>query len=136
LERVGKLCNKSLKTIKAVQTIAGTVDPRFSAWFDALEYMYQEAMKTEFDVALIGCGAYGFPLAARLKASGKKAIHMGGMLQILFGIKGARWETVSAFEYVKKLFNEHWIYPLDTDRVEHSEKVEDNCYWNKKEEKG
>ena len=26
----------------------------------------------------LGCGAYGFPLAAHVKRMGKKAIHMGG----------------------------------------------------------
>ena len=46
-------------------------------------------MKFDFDVALIGCGAYGFPLAAKLKTAGKQAIHLGGVLQALFGIKGA-----------------------------------------------
>jgi hypothetical protein len=33
----------------------------------------------EFDVALIGAGAYGLPLAACVKRLGKKAIHMGGV---------------------------------------------------------
>lgn len=62
----------SLRTIKAVQTIAGTKDNRFKDWFDALDWMEQEAISKEFDVAIIGCGAYGFPLAARLKKHGKK----------------------------------------------------------------
>ena len=45
-----------LKTLKAVQTVAGEKDVRFPTWFDALEWMYQEAMKIDFDVAIIGCG--------------------------------------------------------------------------------
>ena len=40
-----------------------------------------------FDIALIGCGAYGFPLAAFVKGIGKKAVHIGGPLQLFFGIK-------------------------------------------------
>ena len=55
-----------LHTLKAVQTLAGIKDDRFSTWFEALEWMYQEAMKIDFDVAIIGCGAYGMPLAATL----------------------------------------------------------------------
>lgn len=115
-----------LKTVKAVQTIAGEKDPRFSDWFEALEYMYTEAMKIDFDVAIIGCGAYGFPLAAKLKEGGKKAIHMGGCSQLLFGIKGKRWENNSA---VIKFSNDAWVYPADEERPQNSKKVEDGCYW-------
>ena len=48
--------------------------------------------KEDFDICLIGAGAYGFPLAAYVKRKGKKAVHLGGALQLLFGIKGSRWE--------------------------------------------
>lgn len=49
-----------LKTLKAVQTIAGERDDRFSTWFEALEYMYNEAMKIDLilqllDVERMGC---------------------------------------------------------------------------------
>ena len=67
-----------LRTLKAVQTIAGEKDDRFCTWFEALDYMLAEALKIDFDVAIVGCGAYGFPLAAKLKACGKQAIHLGG----------------------------------------------------------
>jgi len=56
----------SLITVKAVQSIAGnTVE--FESWFDALDYMYEKVMALSFDVAIIGCGAYGLPLAASIK---------------------------------------------------------------------
>lgn len=32
--------------------------PRFNDWFEALDYMVEEALKIPFDIALIGCGAY------------------------------------------------------------------------------
>ena len=79
-----------LITLKAVLTIAGSKDERFDTWFDALDYMCSEADKIDFDVAIIGCGAYGYPLAAHIKRSGKIAIHLGGVTQALFGIKGKR----------------------------------------------
>lgn len=56
-----------LKTLKAVQTAGSAVDPRFSTWFDALDYMCGECEKIDFDIALLGCGAYGYPLAAHIK---------------------------------------------------------------------
>lgn len=118
-----------LKTLKAVQTVAGEKDMRFETWFDALEWMYNEAMKIDFDVAIIGCGAYGFPLAAKLKQAGKQAIHLAGATQLLFGIKGKRWENNVAFDYVQKFFNDAWVYPDKNDRPQNIYKVENGCYW-------
>lgn len=118
-----------LKTLKAVQTLAGEKEDRFKTWFEALNYMYTEAMKIDFDIAIIGCGAYGMPLASMLKEAGKKAIHMGGVTQILFGIKGKRWEEEPAYNYIKKLMNENWIYPLETEKPKGSQHIEGNCYW-------
>lgn len=83
-----------LQTIKAIQTIGNQGDNRFETWFDALEFMKSEIDKKDYDICLLGCGAYGLPLAAHIKRSGKKAVHLGGSLQLLFGIRGARWETV------------------------------------------
>lgn len=117
-----------LHVLKAVQTIAGEKDSRFNDWFEALEYMYQEAMKIDFDIAIIGCGAYGYPLAAKLKKSGKKAIHLAGATQLLFGIKGARWES-EQYNYINKYFNEWWCYPSENETPKNAQKVEGSCYW-------
>jgi len=116
-----------LKTLKAVQTLCGEEDERFETWFDALEYMFCEAMKIDFDVAIIGCGAYGFPLAAKLKAAGKQAIHLGGATQLMFGIKGYRWEN----NYPSKIatfFNDAWIYPDASETPKNAKTVEKGCY--------
>lgn len=118
-----------LKVLKAVQTIAGEKDDRFEDWFEALKWMYQEALKMEFDVAIIGCGAYGFPLAAKLKQAGKQAIHLAGATQLLFGIKGKRWEENPAFGYVRKFFNEAWVYPDEAEKPKKASIVEGGCYW-------
>lgn len=118
-----------LKTLKAVQTLAGNKDDRFSTWFEALEWMYQEAMKIDFDVAIIGCGAYGMPLAAKIKKEGKQAIHLAGATQLLFGIRGKRWDTDPTFEYVRKWYNDAWVYPGQQDKIQNGNKVENACYW-------
>ncbi len=115
-----------LQIIKAIQTIAGTKDSRFDNWFEALEYMYNEAMKKDFDIAIIGCGAYGFPLAAKIKKAGKQAIHMGGSLQILFGIKGKRWDN---HEVIGKYYNDEWVRPGEKDVPKNMRVVEGGCYW-------
>ena len=115
-----------LKTLKAVQTIAGERDERFQTWFEALDYMYNKAMEIDFEVAIIGCGAYSFPLAARLKDSGKQVIHLGGATQILFGIKGQRWVNNPRSEIS---FNDAWTYPKESEKPKNSIVVENSCYW-------
>lgn len=115
-----------LKTIKAVQTIAGEKDDRFTTWFDALAYMKKQIYETDFDIAIIGCGAYGMPLAVEVKRMGKQAIHMGGATQILFGIKGARWDNNPS---IAGMYNEYWIRPNEEERCKDGALVEGGCYW-------
>jgi hypothetical protein len=128
-----------LITYKAIQSVAGTSVP-YASWFDALNKMEEDISSIDFDFALIGCGAYGMPLAAHVKKMGKKAIHVGGGLQLMFGILGKRW--VEQYDEVwhyrpdvdidinyKPLFNDSWIYPLESDTLVNSSKVEDSCYW-------
>nr|WP_296959505.1 hypothetical protein [uncultured Mediterraneibacter sp.] len=114
-----------LYTVKAVQSMGGKCE-FFDTWFNALDWMIDEALKIDFDIALIGCGAYGMPLAAQLKEYGKQAIHMGGVLQILFGIKGKRWDSDPI---VSKLYNDAWVRPSDKDRPKVANQVEGGCYW-------
>lgn len=113
-----------LTCIKAVQTIADAKDDRFADWFEAIDFMTEEAEKCDFDVALIGCGAYGFQLASRIKKMGKVAIHMGGALQTLFGIKGARWD-----KQYSSMYNDAWVYPSEEETPAGAERVEGGCYW-------
>ena len=115
---------KSIDIIEAVQTIAGHVDTRFKDWFEALDFMIKEIQMHEFDVCLIGCGAYGLPLAAAVKKMVKQAIHIGGPLQLLFKIKGKRWVNRDDYE-----FDKSWISPLTEDIPSQASKVEDACYW-------
>lgn len=116
----------NLRVVKAVQSIAGESDDRFETWFDALEYMYKECMKEDFDVAIIGCGAYGFPLAAKLKKAGKIAVHMGGSTQLLFGIKGKRWDNN---DRISGMYNKYWVRPNDNERPKKLSEIEEGCYW-------
>ncbi len=124
-----------LQTIEAVQSLGGD-GGQFETWFDALYYMEEEIDKRDYDIALVGCGAYGFPLAAHIKRSGKKAVHLGGALQLLFGIKGSRWENPNYASWVfgrngkyLELFNEYWCKPGEDVKPRNAEKVEGACYW-------
>ena len=115
-----------LQTLKAVQTAAGERDARFDDWFEALDYMKVEIAKRDFDIAIIGCGAYGFPLAAYVKELGKQAIHLGGATQLLFGIRGKRWENDPG---VNTYFNECWVRPSAEETPKNYNAVEGGCYW-------
>ena len=88
--------------------------------------MCDQIGKINFDVAIIGAGAYGLSLGAFIKRSGRQAIHLGGAVQILFGIKGARW---NAEPEVSKLFNEYWVRPLPSEAPAQYKLVENGCYW-------
>lgn len=115
-----------LRVVEAVQTIAESNESRFDTWFQALDYMFAEIMKEDFDIALIGCGAYGLPLAAKVKEAGKIGVHMGGDLQMLFGIRGKRWDDR---EKAKRWFNDAWVRPGNEYKPKGFDVVEDGCYW-------
>ena len=81
----------------------------------------------DFDVALLGCGAYNLPLCAFIKGTMKKpAVYLGGDCQIFFGISGRRWENN---EYVNNHKNEYWIYPDASETPASAYDVENGCYW-------
>ena len=122
----GLLPDFTLYTLKAVQTVANNKDERFDTWFEALDYMYNTALEFDFDIALVGCGAYGLPLSVKLKQAGKQVVHMGGALQVLFGIKGMRWDNSPR---VSSLYNEYWVRPDESEKPADSQNVEGACYW-------
>lgn len=116
-----------LKTYQAVQSLGGNCEYR--DWVQALNIMQDDISNIDFDIALIGCGAYGMPLGGFIKSKlHKKAIHMGGSLQILFGIKGRRWEA-NGYDYQHKLYNEYWVRPTDDLKPRNYKDVEGGCYW-------
>ena len=125
-----------LTTIQAVQSVAAE-KTTFNDWFEALNFMKAEIDKVDYDICLIGCGAYGFPLAAHVKRMGKKGFHYGGALQLLFGIRGKRWEDPHygvkqwgiPYGFYSNLMNEHWIRPGNAAMPKNAQVVEGACYW-------
>ena len=116
-----------LLTLKSVQTSGGNIDNRFSNWFEALDYMKNLINDIDFDVALIGCGAYGYLLADYIKKIGKGAIQSCGCTQMLFGVLGKRWTEDSTL--MSEVVNECWTRPSQEERYDGMNKVEDACYW-------
>lgn len=118
----------NLKTIKSVQTIAGNNQEKYKDWFEALDIMKEQMDKIEFDIAIIGCGAYGLPLAAHAKTIGKKGFHLGGATQVLFGIAGDRWLNSPGYKNFKYP-NEYWTRPSKEETPKNSDKIEGATYW-------
>lgn len=95
-------------------------------WFQLLRQLTQEVLEKDFDVALIGAGPFGLPLAAEIKKAGRQAIHLGGALQIIFGIKGQRWEK----DKVSTFFNGEWVRPAPTETPSpKARKMSESSYW-------
>ena len=116
-----------LLTVQAVQSIAGNRPAAFTTWFDALDDMKDKISGLDFDVALIGCGAYGLPLAAHVKRMGKAAIHLAGWTQMLFGIYGNRW--LQEEPQYNQFINEYWIRPEKNEVPQNASSIENACYW-------
>ena len=114
-----------LTVIPAVQSIAGDKPP-FDTWFDALAFMQRRIDAADFEVALIGAGAYGLPLAAYCRSLGKQAIQASGATQILFGIKGRRWDD---HPVISKLYNDAWVRPATSETPKAQNVVEGGSYW-------
>lgn len=116
-----------LITYPAVQSIAGNEPVGFDTWFHALNFMKNGISKIDFDIAILGCGAYGMPLATFIKRDlRKKALHLGGNVQILFGVRGSRWESDPHFTHI---FNDAWVKPLPEETPSGHQSIDSNCYW-------
>lgn len=98
----------------------------FHSWSDAFMNLQDRVLSHSFDVALLGCGSYGLPLAAALKSQGRMSIHLGGALQLLFGICGRRWDNDLQ---IQQLATEHWTRPSPAETPVRSTSIEGGCYW-------
>jgi len=100
-------------------------------WDGAVTMMVKEIEASGASVALIGCGGLGMILGARLKRLGISSIIMGGAIQVLFGIKGLRWETHAT---ISKFWNDSWVWPDLCETPTGAIKIEGGCYWGRVEQ--
>lgn len=96
------------------------------SWKEATDYIVEQTLQEKCEVAIIGCGGIGMIVGNKLKNKGLKCIVLGGATQILFGIKGARWENHSI---ISKFFNNAWVYPPISCKPTHGKLIENGCYW-------
>ncbi len=113
------------KIIYSENTIKGN-EPKDKSWFDVLDDLVARCLEKDCDVYFISCGCYGLILCDKLKEAGKKAIYVGGLLQLLFGLKGKRWDER---EEINEYYNKYWVYPQT--KPERWKEIEGGCYWGK-----
>lgn len=114
-----------LKTLKAPQTVPNS-PTEYSSWIETLKALEEKIQQKNFDVAILGCGAYGLPLGATVKKMGKIAIHLGGATQLLFGVSGGRWRDNPKFQ---QFMNSSWSPPLEEERPIGWKGIERGGYW-------
>jgi len=95
-------------------------------YFETLDAVFEEIKKEDFDIALLGCGAYGHMLCHRIHAElGKDAIYIGGSIQTIFGILSKREKDCSNLPV-----NEYWITEIPEEyRPANYKQIENGCYW-------
>lgn len=112
---------------KTFQTMPGHYT--HNDWFETFNVMCEDIKTLDFDVALLGCGGYGLPLCHFIKMKlNKSAIYIGGGLQLLFGVKGKRWNTHPVISNIIKE-NGKFISPSGDEVIENKDKIEGGCYW-------
>jgi hypothetical protein len=103
-------------------------DPIYNTWQKIYDYYLDSVAKSDFDVAILGCGSWGMPVASQIKKMGKVAIHLGGATQVLFGIIGSRWEEqYPGFKY--KFMNESWVRPSEDETPAWASQYDGKSYW-------
>jgi hypothetical protein len=89
----GRISWPKLASISTIQFPYGFDELTQNKYKDSIDLLnkfksdYRHKLETS-DLVLVGCGAYSIPLLAWAKEYGKVGIHLGGTIQLLFGIKG------------------------------------------------
>ncbi len=96
-------------------------------YFETLDQVYQDIKDKDFDVALLGCGAYGHKLCHLIHTELKKdAIYLGGAIQLFFGIMSEREKKANN----PIPTNESWIMNVPKKYKPPNYKlIEEGCYW-------
>jgi hypothetical protein len=116
-----------LAYVRAPMTQCET-DTTGQSWTHNLNQLTDMVLSTRAEVVIIGAGAYGLPVGAAASRQGMAAVVLGGSTQLLFGIKGTRWENDKQY---RAMFNEHWVRPSETERPPGFQnfEIKGGAYW-------
>lgn len=97
----------------------------FLNFFEAYDTILAKISDIDFDIALIGAGAYGFLLASDIKNMGKQSLELCSYLMPLFGVKIKRHLTEPN---ISQFYNSNWSFPVE-EPVANYRLIENGCYW-------
>jgi hypothetical protein len=115
-----------LLTIKHQHSPGIDKPSKYETWIDMVKDLKDQMSNLEYDIVLTGTGASSLPLISHARKSNKKGIHLGGPLQLLFGIKGGRWDSGNIG---KVHYNDSWTRPSIKETPEKFKNIEGGCYW-------
>jgi hypothetical protein len=95
-------------------------------WWEVYDRIGEVVLRADYDVALFGCGGLGLPLAHLAKKAGRIGMHLGGHLQLIFGIYGQRHLH---HHWFRDQMNEYWVRPNASEVPNSAKRVEGGCYW-------
>ena len=95
-------------------------------WWEVYSRIGKIVSAGNYDVALFGCGGLGLPFAHLAKKAGRVGIHLGGHLQLIFGIYGKRHLEQ---KWHRQHINEAWVRPEASEVAKTASRVEGGCYW-------
>jgi hypothetical protein len=87
--------------------------------------------KDDFDVLIIGAGAYGAIVGNYAYTELNKTVfHLGGATQLLFGVAGRRWLEAPFYkEKYANIIDSTWTRPFFSEQTPGFQKLEAGCYW-------
>ena len=91
-------------------------------WFEACDIIFNDIKNIDFDIAFLSCGCYANELGYRIKnILKKKAIYLGGGLNLLFNIRGKRYENKIWKPIADKYLNYNYqIKAFETKEIENT----------------
>ena len=113
---------------KSYQTSGG--NHLHNDWFETYNFMKNDITNIDFDIALVSCGGYGLLLCNHIKSTmNKSAIYIGGGLQLLFGVRGKRWESNQMWNNIIRENDTNFIKPSGDEIMKNNNNIEGGCYW-------
>lgn len=115
----------TLRTIR-MPLSPGLAPPREPDWQARMARLIEALEAEPYDVLLVGAGGISLLLAAHARGRGRIGFHMGGPTQILFGVRGRRWDQEPFFQ---QRINAAWVRPDPSETPDGVLKIERGCYW-------
>jgi hypothetical protein len=88
-------------------------------WMEQSQFMANEISLLDFDIALLSCGSYAYYLGDFIAHKmNKKAIYLGGILNMYFNIYGQRYDRKD--KYFENIVNiDYQIKALESNKFNH-----------------